>query len=155
MRRQISDRVWAFALGRACIERGFVLLLACLFCSRDSRSLADDAAKSTPTDAAYNEQIRPLLQKYCFECHGEKTAKNGLRLDTLSADFLSASAPVVWKDVLSRVVDSGESRMPPEGKPRPSEQEVQTLRDWIASKFAATVAADAVAQKSEGRAQLR
>lgn len=155
MRRRIYDRAWALAPVRACIERGFVLLLVCLICSRDSRSFGDDAAKVAHTDPVYNEQVRPLLTKYCFECHGEKTAKNGLRLDTLSADFLSASAPVVWKDVLSRVVDRSESQMPPEGKSRPSELEIQQLRDWIESKFAATVAADAAAQKSEGRAQLR
>src|SRR5262245_46722953 len=105
MCRRLYDRVWVFAPVGTCILRGFVLLLACMFCSHDSRSLGDDAAKGTNADPVYGERVRPLLRKFCFECHGEKTAKNGLRLDTLSADFLTARAPDVWNEVLSRVTD--------------------------------------------------
>jgi hypothetical protein len=54
-----------------------VLVLFCALLGDDSRSIA--------AEGAYTERIRPLLQKFCFECHGEQAEKSGLRLDTLSA----------------------------------------------------------------------
>jgi hypothetical protein len=96
-----------------------------------------------------------VLQKFCFKCHGEKTAKSGLRLDTLSADFLTARTSTTWNEILRRIEDRGEDMMPPEGKPGPSGEEIQVLHGWIESKLAAVADADAAAQKTEGRAQLR
>lgn len=107
------------------------------------------------TDAAYAERVRPVLQKFCFDCHGEKKAKNGLRLDTLSTDFLTARASTTWHEVLRRIEDRSDDVMPPDGKPRPSDEEVRMLHGWISSRLAAVADADAAAQKTEGRAQLR
>lgn len=133
----------------------FVLSLAWVLCGYDMHLLAEDAKKRTAADPVYAERVRPLLQKYCFECHAEKSTKSGLRLDVLPLDFDTERTTSVWKEVASRVVDRTESMMPPEGKPRPSEQETQTLRTWIESQLTAATAADAAAQKAEGRAQLR
>ena len=131
-----------------------LLFVVAVGANSESRSLA--AADSVPhADAAYREQVRPLLQKFCFECHGEKPANNALRLDSLAVDFLNPHAASVWKEVASRVVDSSENKMPPEDKPRPSATELKTLRDWIEAKDAAVSAADAASQKAEGRSLLR
>lgn len=106
-------------------------------------------------DSTYPQRVRPLLQKFCFECHGEKEAKSGLRLDKLSTDFQTARAATLWKEVLSRIVDRGDSRMPPPDKRQPTDEEIQLLRTWIEARIVAATAADAAAQKAEGRAQLR
>lgn len=132
-----------------------LLVLACLFGGTGSPSFAADAPKQTGSDPAYAERIRPLLQKYCFDCHSEKVTKSGLRLDTLAVDFLAAPAAITWKEIQSRIVDRTDNRMPPEGKPQPPEADVKSLHRWIETKFAAVAAADAIAQKQEGRAQLR
>ncbi|HEV7406037.1 MAG TPA: DUF1592 domain-containing protein [Chthoniobacteraceae bacterium] len=107
------------------------------------------------TDATYAERVRPVLEQYCFKCHGEKTAKSGLRLDTLSTDFLTARAATTWHEVMRRIEDRGDETMPPDGKPRPSDEEVRMLHGWIESRLTAVADADAAAQKTEGRAQLR
>jgi mono/diheme cytochrome c family protein len=118
-------------------------------------SAADEARNDPATDPAYSQRIRPVVQKYCFGCHGEKTAKSNLRLDTLAADFRTARTAATWKEVSARVADQGEDAMPPKGKPRPSAEEIKALREWIEARLTAAAAADAALQKAEGRAQLR
>ena len=62
--------------------------------------------------ADYNTDVRPLLQKHCFGCHGEEKQKGKLRLNTLSPDLLNdRPAAETWHDVLD-VLNLGE--MPPE-----------------------------------------
>ena len=51
--------------------------------------LAGHAQESNATrsvQAVYQADVRPLLQKYCFECHGATKPKGDIRLDTLSID---------------------------------------------------------------------
>ncbi len=110
---------------------------------------ADDA------DSDYTRRVRPILSKFCFECHGETTAKGKLRLDKLAVDFGNSKAAATWKEVMVRVADGADEPMPPKGKPRPSATEIKTLREWFAGKLTAAAAVDADAQKAEGRAQLR
>jgi hypothetical protein len=116
--------------------------------------LAAAAAGGGPARAAddpvYAGRVRPLLQKFCVGCHGEKTAKGGLRLDTLSPEF-----GATWENVLGRISDGTDAGMPPPGKPRPSADDVKVLRGWIEAGRAAAIAADAAAQKAEGRAPIR
>ena len=42
-------------------------------------------AKAEPSPQAleqFEREVRPLLAKHCFECHGPKKEHNGLRLDS-------------------------------------------------------------------------
>ncbi len=36
-------------------------------------------ASAAPVD--FVREVRPIFQKHCYECHGEKKQKSGLRLD--------------------------------------------------------------------------
>ena len=48
--------------------------------------IASGAGAAVPDDAAWFEsKIRPLLVERCYECHGEKKQKGGLRLDSRAA----------------------------------------------------------------------
>ena len=38
-------------------------------------------------DVTYRPQIRPIVQKYCLECHAGKKPKGDLDLDRLTPDF--------------------------------------------------------------------
>ena len=68
-------------------------------------------------DAAFTQQVRPILAKYCFECHSGPKAKGDLHLDTLSLDFTELKAGAVWKEV-DELLAAG--TMPPRHKPQPS-----------------------------------
>ncbi len=77
----------------------------------------------------YESDVRPILEKHCFSCHGSDKQKNDIRFDTLSADLLNDSAAAeTWHDTLD-VLNFDE--MPPEDEPRLSDEERRTLIAWI------------------------
>lgn len=106
------------------------------------------AAEPTPDFA---RDIRPLLERRCYECHDGRKHKAELRLDVKDSALRggeSGTAGIVpgkpeESEVLRRVASTDESEhMPPEGKPLTT-AEVELLRAWIAAgadwpaKFAA------------------
>lgn len=91
--------------------------------------------------AFFTQQVRPLLQKHCYECHAGDQAKSGFRLDVKAAAFRGGElyGPSIHggrpddSPFLQFVADpDAELPMPPEG-PRLSPEEVQVLRSWIQS----------------------
>jgi len=83
--------------------------------------------------------VRPVLEANCFDCHGEDKQRNGLRLDT-TAGLLKGSdsgEPLYLKgrsadSLIIRMVTSTDPKhqMPPKGDRVPAEQ-VALLKAWI------------------------
>ncbi len=95
-------------------------------------------ATDVPADNAafYQEQVRPILQQHCFECHGgQKKVQGGLRLTTHAGVIAGGeSGPAVNLESVnsSRImaaVNYDGLEMPPSGRLSPAE--IQRLRDWI------------------------
>ncbi len=80
-------------------------------------------------DKTYLTDIRPLVARYCSECHGDKTAEAEINLVSF-ASFADVRKEVrTWQKV-AEMLDSGQ--MPPlESKPQPTDQERLKLRDWV------------------------
>ena len=72
----------------------------------NSRCLAAD-----PSDDKVPEQVRSGLERYCFECHGDKKAKKDLRLNQFTTIESVLSEKRLWDRVLAHVRDA---QMPPE-----------------------------------------
>ncbi|MDA1212776.1 MAG: DUF1592 domain-containing protein [Planctomycetota bacterium] len=83
-------------------------------------------------DDAFEANVRPLLQQYCFTCHRGDEPQGDFSLETLNAEFGGAVQRRPWQKILVRLT-SGE--MPPEGKPQPTADERTLLRDAIASQI--------------------
>jgi hypothetical protein len=87
------------------------------------------AAVPTASPPDFAREIRPLLARYCFDCHDGATRKSGLDLERFTdlGSVLRDRGP--WGQVLAKV----ESRqMPPpkeENPPPPAER--QHLLDWL------------------------
>ena len=87
----------------------------------------------------FAKEIRPILEENCFECHGAKKQKGGLRLDR-RADFLtggdSAKAPFdagksADSEMVKRILSQDDDeKMPPKGARVPLEQ-VAKIKAWI------------------------
>lgn len=86
-------------------------------------------------------QVRPMLERRCFRCHGPDTGESGLRLDVRDSALLggeSGEPAVVPFDAegshLVSLVTATDADMvmPPEGD-RLSEAEISLLRNWIDS----------------------
>ena len=96
-------------------------------------------AAITAAEVDYLTQIKPLLQKHCYACHGALRQRGGLRLDTvLLAKRGGESGPAVVSGNLAEslayqaVTGQAGFEMPPESEGIPlTEVERALLRRWI------------------------
>ena len=90
----------------------------------------------------YARDVRPILERRCYECHSSKKQQSGYRLDVRSIALRggdSGEAAIVPHDAaaspLVRYVsgDAEGMQMPPEDSdiPRLTAEEIATLRAWI------------------------
>jgi Protein of unknown function (DUF1553)/Protein of unknown function (DUF1549)/Planctomycete cytochrome C/NPCBM/NEW2 domain len=86
----------------------------------------------------FDNEIRPLLQQHCVECHGEKKQKGELRLDAKIFAFKGGheGVAVVAGDaanspLFQRITSSDDDeRMPPKGEPLAPAQ-ITLVKAWI------------------------
>jgi mono/diheme cytochrome c family protein len=105
-------------------------------------------ANGKDEDRPYTDWVRPFLEKHCQECHGAEKPKGEFRIDRLAPDFDTPAVRDRWLTVLQRV-RAGE--MPPKGKPRPPEKDVEALAAWVTAKVGSAAERRAVG----GRVVLR
>ncbi len=122
----------AIALG------GIPIVLTIAFESFGETTTASIAQAKAKID--FTRDVQPLLASKCVRCHGPQTAEGGLRLDLREgavARLESGNHAIVPEqpnssEILRRVTADESERMPPEGEPL-SEQQISTLRQWIAA----------------------
>lgn len=79
-------------------------------------------------EPAFESDIRPVLEKHCFNCHGEKKAKADVNLSLFADGSSIQRDPDLWLKVMSQL---RERIMPPKGKPQPSLDERDRVVQWI------------------------
>ncbi len=108
---------------------------------KDTETFTETPMEPTSEPLVWEHSVKPLLKTHCVKCHGPKETKGGLRLDSLQAalkggddegpSVVAGSAgqsPLVKR---MRLPVSDEDRMPPDGKPGPSEAEIALIGWWI------------------------
>lgn len=98
------------------------------------------AFASVASAVDFDQEIRPLLQKHCVECHGEKKQKGELRLDAKpyalkgGHDGPVTIAGSAAKSPLCLCITSidDDERMPPKGEPLSAAQ-IALVKAWIES----------------------
>lgn len=96
----------------------------------------------TENTSVYEALIVPVLQQKCFSCHNERKAKGGLIM-TAAGKFKKGGdtgAPFVTGNPSESLMiqrlelpPEEEEHMPPEGKPQPTDAELELLKDWISA----------------------
>lgn len=85
-----------------------------------------------PLQAGFKEgydEIKPILQKHCADCHGEKKRKGGLNFEAYKTEKEIVVDLQKWFSVIDQV-ETGV--MPPEDrKVRPTPAEIDKLTSWI------------------------
>ncbi|MDU0353657.1 DUF1592 domain-containing protein [Paraglaciecola aquimarina] len=99
-------------------------------------------------DTHYIETVRPLLESYCFDCHGPDTQKANVRLDILNPDFIKGSDAEHWHAALDMI---NTAEMPPKKKKQPSADERRIIVDWMTQGIQLAKAA----KKGESKQVLR
>ncbi|MEW6306055.1 MAG: PSD1 and planctomycete cytochrome C domain-containing protein [Verrucomicrobiota bacterium] len=111
-------------------------LIACLC------AIALPVTRATAAPVDFVREVRPIFEKHCYECHGEKKQKSGLRLDVKAAVFkggdahgASLVAGKAKESPLIQLITSKDEdeRMPPRKSSSAglSAAEIATLTRWI------------------------
>ena len=80
--------------------------------------------------ADYAASVRPLVVKYCLDCHSTKAKKGSLDLERFRSATDIGKDLKVWQGVIEQL-DAGE--MPPKEKSQPTAQERTRLVGWVKS----------------------
>ena len=102
---------------------------------------------ATPLAAAdFEKSIRPLLTRYCIDCHGPEEQNAQLRFDQVAG----ATAPDqhLWSLVYEALADG---EMPPQDSAQPTQVEKQRILAWITEQANATIAANPTANRRLNR----
>jgi mono/diheme cytochrome c family protein len=137
---------WRFLLSLWALAGLGAVLAPPLPAAPESSSPANKEAKA---EISFSKQVAPLLTKYCTTCHGGSKPKAGMALDKLLTD----PKPLENRDLWDRVFQYVRGReMPPEGRPKPSQEERDVITGWIDAEFAKQ---DCLKNKDPGRVTLR
>ncbi len=85
-----------------------------------------------PDVNTFRRQVKPLLQKYCLECHGTQKFEGKLRVDNIDPNIISGEHSGRWEDI-REAFNSGE--MPPEDHPQPTITERSVITGWLDTEF--------------------
>lgn len=133
-------RVFALAM--------YPLLLWLASASDVSARPQNDAA---PTRPDFDSDIRPIMDEYCFGCHGERKQKGDIRLDILDPDVVNGFDAETWA-LAQEMLE--ELEMPPEKaqkrNPLPEDKR-ELLLSWLGSSLTDA----AVVQAERNRTVMR
>lgn len=93
-----------------------------------------DAPSENSVAVSFAEQVLPILEAQCVECHGEESTELGLRLDTYEGMMAGSDYGTVVEagdpdgSLLIDMMESGD--MPEGGDAVPAEQ-IELIKTWI------------------------
>lgn len=123
------------------LSRLFLLLPLVSLVAPTARGMAAVSAPNAETKHAamqfFENEVRPLLVQRCYECHGEKKQKGGLRVDNISylkSGGSSGPALVEGNPDKSLIIEAvryhdDELAMPP--KEKLADKEIAILEKWV------------------------
>jgi mono/diheme cytochrome c family protein len=124
----------------------FLALCLAIFVAADEKS-PPVPAKPQAADS-FVLQVKPLIQKYCIDCHNDKKASGELNLTAFKDTASAMKQFATWETIKKRLELK---EMPPKNKPAPSDDERKRLVFWIGAELAKANTALA----SPGRVTLR
>lgn len=104
------------------------MAICCLLVAQGAAASAEES-DATALREAYQTNVRPLMERYCYDCHGAADVVEGevdlAALATADAAFHESS---VWQQV-AEMLDNG--LMPPEDAEQPTDAERSQLKGWV------------------------
>ncbi len=122
-------------MNRTCLVLAIWIAATDIFCV--AASCVAESTNAVSID--FNRQVRPLLAKHCYACHGGDVAESGLRFDLRESTIAEADSGLTAikpgdpsaSEMLRRIQSHEDfEQMPPEGK-RLDESSIEILRQWI------------------------
>ncbi len=113
---------------RRSLGSGFSIAASLIICS---------TAPGAETDW---QPVKPLMGKYCYECHGGKKTKGGINLKELEENPQVSGNFELWEKV-REAIHAGD--MPPEDDPQPNSAEKEQITQWLGHSLDAAAHANA------------
>lgn len=89
-----------------------------------------EKTKFAELEKDYSEQLKPILKRFCLDCHSTEKEEGELDLERFASLVEVRRDPEIWQKVVE-MLDNGE--MPPEDSEQPSDAQRKQLRSWIES----------------------
>jgi len=91
---------------------------------------ANPAVRSADVTAAANfkKNIQPVLEEYCYDCHGGGESSGGVALDAFNSNTNFIEGRDVWWRVLKNL---RAGLMPPAKKSQPTKAQKELIQQWI------------------------
>ena len=90
---------------------------------------ATEEAKSAAPAANYDAEIRPLVERYCHECHGgEDLIEGEINLAAMKRWDDARQHPATWRKVAEML---GNRLMPPEDAEQPTDGRASAIAEWV------------------------
>lgn len=121
------------------LNQNFILLV--LFAALPGKAGAQTESKAEATDVLvnYEQDVAPVFRKYCAGCHNDADREGEFSLESYSSllkgteDGPAFLAGAPETSVIVRLMsDASEPKMPPDGEPAPSAEEIAIVTAWIA-----------------------
>jgi hypothetical protein len=112
----------------ACLRFALWSPFAAFLLGAGTATAAPDLKATAAAD--FHRTVEPMLQKYCYDCHGDGSHKGKVAFDELSDTDLTAK-PELWLTALKNV---RAGLMPPDDGPRPTSEEIDVFASWIKSE---------------------
>ncbi|MFT4547341.1 MAG: hypothetical protein ACI8XO_004058 [Verrucomicrobiales bacterium] len=98
---------------------------------RDGSRILGSVLKQAKSASEYDyaKDVRPLLENYCFDCHGDGTDKGALVLDEWESDEEMMLDRRTWKEVMHHV--EAKVMPPAKKKNQPTDAERKIIATWI------------------------
>ena len=99
-----------------------------LFVAAAATAPVEESTPLRPPPDFYEHSLRPMLKRYCLDCHSGEDAEKGVKLDAYPTAESVAADRKTWTRVF-RMIRTGE--MPPEDNPRPPQSERLAAVEWL------------------------
>ena len=112
------------------------ILQPCVFCvalaflAGPARVVGGEPISFDTLGVGFEQDVRPLLQQYCLECHSKALQEGDLDLEHFAKFDEVRRDPESWQKVL-KMLNGGE--MPPDDSDQPSADQFKLLRGWVRS----------------------
>src|SRR5262249_51176594 len=94
-------------------------------------TLSPSAAPQTSTASTPSAPYRAMLDQYCVTCHNERAKTAGLMLDKMDLDRIGRGSET-WEKVVRKLRGG---MMPPQGRPRPSNDDTYKFISFLESSL--------------------
>lgn len=124
---QMNETIIQFIASR--LGRGILNSLCCFLLMTNIVSAYADIPSVQKSEKQFSTQIKPLLTKYCLDCHTGEEAEAGLSLEKYTTRASILKQREAWEKIVQRI--QIQSMPPKDADPLPTDKEREAILEWF------------------------